>query len=129
MGHMGVMLAPNFTCAALKTCSPTLALLNATKHLLRTYSKHRDWHLTIMAAVGAVYCDDACPDDKPVQRLVMSCEGMQTDCDGVECRWKDGTTVPAELDSEASTFSCSVPAVCDHQHLCETCHALTSFMA
>ncbi len=63
------------------------------------------------SAAGVKFCEEACPTDRPQQRIVMSCDNVKAGEAGVECRWTDGTTAPAEFDSEASTFSCAVPAV------------------
>ena len=64
------------------------------------------------AGIGSMYCEDVCASNKAGSNvLVMSCTGMETDGVGVECRWRDGTTAAAELDSEASTFTCAIPEV------------------
>lgn len=62
------------------------------------------------AVIGTMCCEDA-SNKAGSSLLVMSCTGMKTDGVGVECRWEDGTTAAAELDSEASTFTCAIPEV------------------
>ena len=80
-------------------------------------------------AAMTTLCEVAtCPAETPAQELVVVCTGFrQGSNQDLTCRFSNGTTVPAQLDTETQRISCKLPQVSSLMSRMGPAHKLAEF--